>query len=98
MKAIVFLGDEANAAGFRLAGLTVRPVEPGQEEEAFVRALAEAALLIVGARCAARLPAALLLAALEAGQPPLLVLSERIGELPAGHPAAAVRRLLGMAS
>lgn len=96
MKEIIFIGDEATAAGFRLAGLTVVAVEAGGEQEAFARALAEAAVLLVGASCAARLPAPLLLAALVAGQPPLLVLPERCGELPADNPAAAVRRLLGM--
>lgn len=98
MKEIIFLGDEATAAGFRLAGLSVRPVPPGGEPQAFAQALAEAALLLVGAGCAARLPAPLLQAALAAGQPPLLVLPERLGDLPADDPAAAVRRLLGMTS
>lgn len=97
MKPIVFLGDEAMAAGFRLAGLTVRTVDTGHDEAAFAAARAEASLLLVGAACAARLPAATLLAALEAGQPPILILPERAGELPVGDPAPAVRRLLGLA-
>lgn len=98
MKPVVFLGDETSAAGFRLAGLTVRAVDAGREEEGFARARAEAAVLLVDARCAARLPAVMLLAALEAGQPPLLILPDRVGDLPAGDPAPAVRRLLGLPS
>jgi vacuolar-type H+-ATPase subunit F/Vma7 len=97
MKSLLFLGDEATAVGFRLAGLSVRVVEAGGEAAAFAQARSEAALLLLGAECAARLPAATLLAALEAGQPPLLVLPAASGELPAGDPAAAVRRLLGLA-
>lgn len=97
MKAIVFLGDEAHAAACRLAGLTVRVPEPGREAEAFAGARAEAAVLLVGARCAARLPPGTLAAAAGAGQPPVLVLPERSGELPPGDPASAVRRLLGLA-
>lgn len=97
MNAIVFLGDEAHGAGFRLAGLTVRAVVPGREAEAFADARAEAAVLLVDARCAAHLPRGVLSAALEAGQPPVLVLPERVGELPPGDPAPAVRRLLGLA-
>lgn len=96
MKPIVFLGGEANGAGFHLAGLTVRGAESGSEAEAFAHALAEASLLLVDAHWAARLPAATLAAALEAGQPPLLVLPVRAGAAPAGDPAAAVRRLLGL--
>lgn len=96
MKAIVFLGDEAWAAGFRLAGLTTPAVEAGREVEAFVRARAEAALLLVDAPFAARLGADTLQAALDAGRPPLLVLPGRVGGLPAGDPAPAVRRLLGL--
>ena len=97
MKPIVFLGDEATAAGFRLAGAAVRLAEPGREEEAFEQARADAALLIVGARCAARLPQQALAAALAAGEPPLLVLPSSAGELSRGDPAELVRRLLGLA-
>lgn len=97
MKEIVFLGYEAHAAAFRLAGLTSRVPDPGHETEAFAGARAEAAVVLVGARFAARLPPGTLSAALDAGQPPVLVLPERSGELPPGDPASAVRRLLGLA-
>lgn len=96
MKAVVFLGDEAWAAGFRLAGVTVPALEAGREEETFARARGEAALLLLDASFAAQLGAETLLAALDAGRPPVLVLPGRPGELPAGDPAPAVRRLLGL--
>lgn len=96
MKPLIFLGDEAGAAGFRLAGLAVRVPAAGHEAEAFAEALAEAGMLIVGAACAARLPAAAVTAALDAGEPAVLVLPGRAGALPAGDPALAVRQLLGV--
>ncbi|MCC4115962.1 V-type ATP synthase subunit F [Aromatoleum toluclasticum] len=98
MKPPVFIGDEHWATGFRLAGVTAWPVAPGREEEAFAHACAEAGVVLVDARCAQRLPADVLAAALEAGRPPVLVLPERPGMPPPGDPAAAVRRLLGLGS
>lgn len=96
MKALIFLGDEAHAAGFRLAGLEVRIAPPGREQEALACALAEAEVLIVGTACAAALPAAALATAQAAGRPPLLVLPAEPGAEPLGDPAATVRRLLGL--
>ncbi|MBI2305861.1 MAG: Vacuolar H+transporting two-sector ATPase F subunit [Rhodocyclales bacterium] len=98
MKPVLYLGDEVSAAGFRLAGVSVRIVAAGSEAAAFAAARGEAALLLLGAACAARLPPAVLQAALHDGQPPLLVVPERPGDLPPGDPAADVRRLLGLLS
>jgi vacuolar-type H+-ATPase subunit F/Vma7 len=97
MKPIVFLGDEASAAGFRLAGIATCIVVAGREEEAFQRARGDAAVLLVDARCAARLPPAVLSAAQAAVQPLLLVLPASPEDVPPGDPAAHVRRLLGLA-
>ncbi|MFC5302778.1 hypothetical protein [Azospira restricta] len=98
MKPLLYLGDEVSAAGFRLAGVAVRVAAAGGEAAAFAAARAEAGLLLVGADCAARLPAGVLAAAIAAGEPPLVVLPARPGEPPAGDPAADVRRLLGLLS
>lgn len=97
MNALVFLGDEARCAAFGLAGVAVRVVEPGGEAEAFVRACDEAAVLLVAAESAGRLPRGMLSATLEAGHPYVLILPAQPGELPAGDPAQVVRRLLGLA-
>lgn len=91
MGRIVFLGGEAEAAGFRLAGIEARAVAAGGEAAEFARALDEAALLLLGARCAARLPPARLAEACAAAQPLVMVLDDADG-------AEAVRRLLGAAS
>lgn len=90
MTPILYLGDEASAAGFRLAGVEARAVEPGSEAVEFARACSEAAVLLLGDRCAARLPASTLKAALAAPQPLLLVLDH-------SDIAEPIRRLLGVA-
>lgn len=88
MGAIIYLGSEAEAAGFRLAGIEARAVAAGSEAAEFARALDEAALLLLGARCAARLPPARLADACAAAKPLLMVLDDADGAEP-------VRRLLG---
>lgn len=88
MNSIIYLGSEAEAAGFRLAGIEARAVAAGSEAAEFARALDEATLLLVGARCAARLPPARLAAARAAPQPLVLVLDDT-------DVAEPVRRLLG---
>lgn len=96
MKAIVYLGDEANAAGFRLAGIDARVATPGGEAAEFARAGGEAAVLLVGRRFAASLPATILAAARLAAQPLVLVLDDGDGAAP-DDVAEPVRRLLGVA-
>jgi vacuolar-type H+-ATPase subunit F/Vma7 len=97
MKAIIYLGDEANAAGFRLAGIDARCAPAGSEAAAFATAYAEAAVLLLGGRCAARIPATTLSAARLAAQPLVLVLDD--GDRSAtADVAEPVRRLLGLAS
>lgn len=94
MKTIVYLGDEANAAGFRLAGIDARVATAGAEATEFATAFAEAAVLLLGDRCAAKVPPATLAAARLAAQPLVLVLDD--GERSAAADLVApVRRLLG---
>ncbi|TRZ94039.1 MAG: Vacuolar H+transporting two-sector ATPase F subunit [Rhodocyclaceae bacterium] len=85
---IIYLGSEAEAAGFRLAGIEARAVATGSEAAEFSRALNEATLLLIGGRCAERLPAARLADARAAAQPLLMVLDDV-------DVAEPVRRLLG---
>lgn len=88
MSTVIYLGDEASAAGFRLAGIDARTATPGQELAEFIEAGRQADVLLLGERCAARLPASELQAALAAPQPLLLVLDGR-------DLAAPIRQLLG---
>lgn len=87
MNALIYLGDEATAAGFRLAGVDARTATPGDEASQFAQACREAAVLLLGERCAARLPTRVLAAARAAPQPLLLVLDD-------SDPGEPVRRLL----
>jgi len=95
MRAI-FLGDEASAAAYRLAGVEARTVPPGGEADSLAAARDAAALVLVAASVAARLPAALLRAA-SAGIAPLVAVVPDLG----GNGAlpdlgARLRRQLGL--
>jgi|SRR5512138_2487336 vacuolar-type H+-ATPase subunit F/Vma7 len=92
---VVFLGEELPAAGYRLAGAAVRSPGDGGELAALEAARAEADLVLVSARLAARITPAALEAALAATHPLAFVVPELDGE--ALHPDAAerARRLLG---
>lgn len=98
MTPIVFLGDEAAAAGFRLIGVAVRIARSGRESEDFQAARRDAALLLVDARCAARLPPRLLAEAQSAAHPLLQLVSLDGSPPPALDPASRARRLLGLGS
>ena len=97
MKPVIYLGDEASVAGFRLAGIDAR-VATGDEAAQFAQACAEAAVVLVGGRCAARLPEATLAAARAAVQPLTLVVPLGEGWALVNDEVAQVRRLLGLAS
>jgi vacuolar-type H+-ATPase subunit F/Vma7 len=92
---VAFIGEELPAAGYRLAGAAVRTPGAGEELAALQAARAEADLVLVSARLAARIAPAALEAVLAAPQPLALVVPELDGE--ALHPDAAerARRLLG---
>ncbi len=91
---VAYLGDAAEAAGFRLAGAVAMTPAPDEVDAAFARALASARVVIVGARCAQQLAPSRLEAALMKTQPLVLI-------VPAGpahplDPAARVARQLGL--
>jgi len=93
MAAIVFVGGEVEAAGFRLAGVAARVPRPGDEAAAFEQACREGTVVLVGAACAAALPRGALEAALAAPSPLVMVLPDGAAR---PDPAARVRRLLGV--
>ncbi|MDH5288016.1 MAG: hypothetical protein OEX23_15450 [Betaproteobacteria bacterium] len=95
MRPPCYVGDEATAAGFRLAGCDALVPVPGREREALDAARAQAPLVLLCAGTAARLPAAVLRAAL-AGSPPLAVLPDAHGAAPMPDIAARVTRTLGL--
>ena len=73
----IFIGDEVTAAGYRLAGVEVRRVEPGEGAMALEQACQEGPpLVLITAECAAGVPAAELARRLAALDPPLLVVAD----------------------
>jgi vacuolar-type H+-ATPase subunit F/Vma7 len=96
MAAPVYLGDEASAAGFRLAGLQVRVPQRGGETAALSSVRAAAPMVLVSATVAARVGAGELRAALAALTPLVLIVPDIDGGTPVPDPALRLRKLLGL--
>lgn len=97
MAALMFVGDEAAAAAFRLAG--VRTLSPRLQDAAPVlrQALhARPDLLLVTAEYAGQLPIAELERALLSLEPLLLLIPDLRARVPMPDLAAQVRRQLGL--
>ncbi len=76
MPVPVFIGDEASAAGYRLAGLEVRVPRDEELRAALRQACDEAPLVLISAALAQRLPAAELDACLAGVTPPVVIVPE----------------------
>ena len=96
MTAPVYLGDEVSAAGFRLAGLRARTPPRGDEGTALASACAEAPLVLVAARVAARIAERELRAALAALTPLVLIVPDLDGATPVPDLVIRLKRLLGL--
>lgn len=96
MGAPVYLGDEVSAAGWRLAGVTVRSPQPGDEAAALAWARVQAPLVLVSAAVAAGIAAPVLRAALLALSPLVQVVPDRQGRVPLPDLAARLREQLGL--
>jgi len=94
---VAYIGNELDAAGWRLAGALTFTPSPGAERQALEQARRAAALVLVSGPVARALPVAELEPALAALQPLLLVLPDHSAAEPlAVDPAERVRRLLGL--
>ena len=93
---IAYLGGEAEAAGFALAGLDAHAPRAGEEREAFAAVRATAQVVLLGAALAGRLPRAALEAALAARSPLTMVMSEDTPLAGLPDPVERARHLLGM--
>jgi vacuolar-type H+-ATPase subunit F/Vma7 len=93
---VVYVGEELAAAGFRLAGADARVPEPGRESACLAEARSQAAVVLLGAGVAARIPEETLAAALTAASPLVLIVPEE-GAHEKRDPAKKTRRLLGAA-
>ena len=97
MAHIVYLGDEATAAGFRLAGLATATPDPGAVGAAVRHAIQEGAeLILLSGALAAQLPTAELEAALLREAPLLAIAPDVQGRGAPPDLAHEVRGALGI--
>jgi vacuolar-type H+-ATPase subunit F/Vma7 len=96
VSAAVYLGDEVSAAGWRLAGASVRTPALGDEAAALAWARAQAPLVLVSSAVAAAIGEATLRAALSALAPLVLIVPDLHGAVPLPDLAARLRTQLGL--
>ena len=96
MSAPIYIGDEASAEGFRLAGVRIVVPEDGGEAAALAAALGRAPLVLLSAAVAARIPEAPLRAAQAALAPLTLIVPDLAGIVPVPDVAARLRHQLGL--
>lgn len=97
MAQIVYIGDEATAAGFRLAGLDARVAGPGDAAEFLRQAVREDNdCVLLSGLLAEFIPAAELEAALVASRPLLTLVPDIRGQGTPPDLAATVRNALGI--
>lgn len=96
-RACVFIGDEASAVGYRLAGVQCHTPPPAQAGALFRRLREEAGLILLTAEFAAYLQGSLLAAALREQRPPTLVIADIRGHRQPADIAEALKRQLGLA-
>jgi vacuolar-type H+-ATPase subunit F/Vma7 len=95
MSGPCYMGEEATAAGFRLAGADVRVVEQG-ESAAFTAGGAEASLVLVSSSIAARARGSVLDAALAALSPLMVIVPDVRDEVREPDLAVRLRHELGL--
>jgi vacuolar-type H+-ATPase subunit F/Vma7 len=93
---VIFLGSEAEAAGYRLAGVDARSVDAACEHAALADARANGELVLVAASVAARLPESTMRAACAALAPLVVVVPDLGGEGALPDVAQRLRRQLGL--
>jgi vacuolar-type H+-ATPase subunit F/Vma7 len=93
---VIFLGDEASAAGYRLAGVDARVVAAGCEAAELANARAAAPLVLVAASVAARTPEPLVRAACAAVAPLVAIVPDVGGDGALPDLATRLRRQLGL--
>jgi len=94
---VYYIGDEATAAGYRLAGAEVRVPAAAEVADVFRRAReSEADLILLSAQFATALPAADLEAALLGNRPLVAIVPDTHGRHPTPDVAREVRLALGI--
>ena len=92
----VYIGDEISAAGYRLAGASVRVPARGGEAAALAAARTDADLVLVSAAVAARIDPGVLQAAAAALAPLVAVVPDPQGEVALPDLASRLRAQLGL--
>lgn len=99
MASVYYIGDEATACGYRLAGAETRVPGPGETPEVFRRAVADGAdLILLSAGFAGELGVEALDDALAGTQPLVAVVPDVLGRHLAPDVAREVRLALGIES
>jgi vacuolar-type H+-ATPase subunit F/Vma7 len=96
MSAPIYLGDEVDAAGYRLAGARVRTPRVGEGAAALAQACAQAPLVLLSAAVAAGVGERQLRAALSALSPLVLIVPDLQAEVPLPDLAARLQAQLGL--
>jgi vacuolar-type H+-ATPase subunit F/Vma7 len=99
MARVYYIGDEITAAGYRLAGADVRVPAPAEVGEAFRRACADGAdVILLSAALASEVDPGELSAALIAEAPLVAIVPDAFGRCPPPDVARDVRLALGIDS
>ena len=96
MSAVVFIGDELSAVGFRLAGLEVPPLEDGKTTAVLAEARQSAGAILITAAAAAGVPEYELEEALLALIPPAAVVPDILGVVAPPDLARRLKAALGI--
>lgn len=96
MSVPVYIGDEASAAGFRLAGLQVHTPEPGAVLQTLEQVTRNAALVLVSARLAQSIPAETLDRLLAGITQQITIVPDVLGHDPLPDLASRIRGQLGV--
>lgn len=97
MTQVYYIGDEATAAGYRLAGAETRVPSVAEAPETFHRAVSDGAtLILLSAEFAGTLDPEELTAALLGEQPLVAIVSDVYGRHPTPDIAREVRLALGI--
>ena len=93
---LIFLGDEASAAGLRLAGVETHLADAATAVQAYAEHAPKADVLLLSSDVAQGLPSAQFERDLAAPRPLLLVLPALRGDAERTNPADLIRRRLGI--
>lgn len=98
MNAAIFIGDELTATGFRLTGLETVTPEPARVASVFADVRQRAALILITAEYASRVPAETLDAAIIADRPTVVVIPDVLARAEPRSLAKRMKSILGIES